>query len=320
MSINVHCNILTSGVVSFCPIAIKARLRWGSTTGLVPSMLFNTACQCFAAQSITWLVLPGFIHRMMRWKPHCFVIYARAKTSRMLRASVWLYLEYRFLRSLFFEVAKPVLVSYRFSEQYIAMWPPRQCRLIMAAYFRLDRSITITIRAYRSIFCIENQASEAVPQIPATTFLLVSKHHQEFLHDPLTKFYYKREQGSKKDQPNLDSSHVEKNGYSIRLESHFSHNNSTRIESQSMTRVRVVFAKSLSSWCTKQVRLHTKKWGLFALVMIKVGGNFLFCLSSRATLHFKDQGSPTTHSGRPETAFTEGSVGNNILTPYRGLM
>jgi len=105
----------------------------------------------------------------------------------MHRASVQLYFEYRFLRSLFFEVAKPVLVSFRFSEQYIAMWPPRQCRLIMAAYFRLDRSITIW--AYRSIFCIENQASEAVQQITAATFLLVSKHHQELLHDPLPKFY-----------------------------------------------------------------------------------------------------------------------------------
>jgi len=31
--------------------------------------------------------------------------------------------------------------------------------------------------------------------------------------------------------------------------------------------------------------------------LIKIGGNFLFCLSSRAKLHFKDQVSPTCTEG-----------------------
>ena len=35
--------------------------------------------------------------------------------------------------------------------------------------------------------------------------------------------------------------------------------------------------------------------------MIKIGANFLFCLSSCAMLHFKDQVSPTLRRGRPET-------------------
>jgi len=66
----------------------------------------------------------------------------------------------------------------------------------------------------------------------------------------------------------------------------------TRLESQSMTRIRVIFTISLSSWWTNPVRLHTKKWAFFASMMIKIGANFLFCLSSFAMLHFKDQVSP----------------------------
>jgi len=64
-------------------------------------------------------------------------------------------------------------------------------------------------------------------------------------------------------------------------------------ESQSMTRVRVILTKSLSPWWTNPVGLYTKKWAFSASMMIKIGVNFLFCLSSRATLHFKDQVSPT---------------------------
>jgi len=59
------------------------------------------------------------------------------------------------------------------------------------------------------------------------------------------------------------------------------------------TRVRVIFTKSLSSWWTSPVGLHTKKWGFFDSVMIKIGGKFLFWLSSCAMLHFKDQVSLT---------------------------
>ena len=80
-----------------------------------------------------------------------------------------------------------------------------------------------------------------------------------------------------------------------RLESRFSQNDSTRVtvnDSRLETRVRVIFTISLSSWWTNPVRLHTKKWAFYASVMIKIGANFLFCLSSCAMLHFKDQVSP----------------------------
>ena len=63
------------------------------------------------------------------------------------------------------------------------------------------------------------------------------------------------------------------------------------------TRVRVIFTKSLSSWWTNPRRLHTKKWAIFASVMITIGGNFLFCLFSRSMLHFQDQVSPTCIEG-----------------------
>jgi len=40
-----------------------------------------------------------------------------------------------------------------------------------------------------------------------------------------------------------------------------------------------------------------KEMSIFALVMIKIGENFLFCLSSCAVLHFKDQIFPTCKEG-----------------------
>ena len=65
-----------------------------------------------------------------------------------------------------------------------------------------------------------------------------------------------------------------------------------------MTRVRVIFTISLSSWWTNPARLHTKKWGFFASVMIKIGGNFLSWLSSCAMLQ---SSVPNLRRGRPET-------------------
>ena len=59
------------------------------------------------------------------------------------------------------------------------------------------------------------------------------------------------------------------------------------------TRVRVIFTISLSSWWTNPVRLHTQKWAFNTSVLIKFGRNFVFWLSGRAMLHFKDQVSPT---------------------------
>jgi len=55
------------------------------------------------------------------------------------------------------------------------------------------------------------------------------------------------------------------------------------------TRVRVIFAKSQSLWSTNPVYLHTKKWSFFGPVMIKVGSNFLFRLSSRVMPYPKGQ-------------------------------
>jgi len=54
--------------------------------------------------------------------------------------------------------------------------------------------------------------------------------------------------------------------------------------------------------------------------MIKMGGNFLFLLSGRAMLHFKDQVSPSCTEVDLRFAFFEGSAGHNILTFYRGLI
>jgi len=87
----------------------------------------------------------------------------------------------------------------------------------------------------------------------------------------------------------LDSSHVEKNGDSTGvifftdwLDS--SHNQWLK------TRVRVIFTKFLSLGWTNPIRLHTKKWAFCASVMMKIGKNFQFWLStSRTMLQFKDQ-------------------------------
>ena len=55
------------------------------------------------------------------------------------------------------------------------------------------------------------------------------------------------------------------------------------------TRVRAIFAKSQSLWSTNPVCLHTMKWSFFGPVMIKIGENFLFWLSSRVMLYPKGQ-------------------------------
>jgi len=49
----------------------------------------------------------------------------------------------------------------------------------------------------------------------------------------------------------------------------------------------------------KPISFAHKEMSIFASVIIKVGGNFLFCLSSRAMLHFQNQVSPTR--GKPES-------------------
>jgi len=75
----------------------------------------------------------------------------------------------------------------------------------------------------------------------------------------------------------LDSSHVFHRMARLTI-------NDSKLESESFLQ---------NSWWINPVHLHTKKQAFFTSVMIKIGGNFLFCLFSRAMLHFKDQISST---------------------------
>jgi len=90
----------------------------------------------------------------------------------------------------------------------------------------------------------------------------------------------------------LHSSHVEKNGNSTEL-TFFTESLDSSHSQWLETWVRVIFTKSLSSWWTNPVRLHTEKWAYFASVIIKIGANILFCLSRCSVLHFKNQVFPT---------------------------
>jgi len=63
-----------------------------------------------------------------------------------------------------------------------------------------------------------------------------------------------------------------------------------------------------------------KETSIFASVIIKIGANFPFWLSSRAMLHFQDQVSPTCAEVDPRLCFHWGSTGHNILKPYCGLI
>jgi len=103
----------------------------------------------------------------------------------------------------------------------------------------------------------------------------------------------------------LDSSHVEKDGDSTRV---------TLFTEWLENRVRIIFIKSLSFRWANPVRLHTKKWSFFASVMIKIGADFLFSMSSHAILHFKDQVSPTSTE---VDLFADRPAGHNVLTLYR---
>ena len=72
-----------------------------------------------------------------------------------------------------------------------------------------------------------------------------------------------------------------------------SQNDSTRVTVINRDSNQSHFYKISEFLIEKTVRLHTKKFAFFALVMIKIGGNFLFYLFSGAVLHFKDQVSST---------------------------
>jgi len=87
-----------------------------------------------------------------------------------------------------------------------------------------------------------------------------------------------------------DSTRITLKKMVTRLDSSHVFQRMTRLESQSMTtRVRVIFAKSQSLWLTNPVCLHTKKWSFFCPVVITIGANFLFWLSSRVMVYPKGQ-------------------------------
>ena len=60
-----------------------------------------------------------------------------------------------------------------------------------------------------------------------------------------------------------------------------------------------------------------KKWAFFASVMIKIGGNFLFCRLVVLWCILKIKCPQLAYW---DFAFTEGSAGHNTLTPYGGFM
>ena len=111
-----------------------------------------------------------------------------------------------------------------------------------------------------------------------------------------------------------------------RLESRSSQNGSTRVTVNDSRLESESFLHNLSFWRTNPSRLRTKKWASFASVMIKIGGNFPFCLSSRAMLHFKDQVSPTCmeedprpclHWGASRAQYIDNLSWFNVVFAYR---
>ena len=84
-----------------------------------------------------------------------------------------------------------------------------------------------------------------------------------------------------------DSTRVTLRKMVTRLESRFSQNDSIRVESMSMTQnsSQSHFYKISEFLMDKPSSFVHKEMSIFASVMIKIGGNFLFCLSSRAMLH-----------------------------------
>jgi len=87
----------------------------------------------------------------------------------------------------------------------------------------------------------------------------------------------------------LDSTRVTLRKMVTRLDSSHVFDRMTRLESQSITRVSVIFAKFQSLWSTNPVCLHTKKWSFFGPVMIKIGAKFLYWLWSRVIPYSKCQ-------------------------------
>jgi len=118
----------------------------------------------------------------------------------------------------------------------------------------------------------------------------------------------------------VDSSHVEKNGDSTRLESRFSQNDSNRLESQSMTRdssqshfdkISEFLMDKPSSLAHKEMRIFCfsddQDWGKFYVLTLVV----LCCI-------LRIKSSQLTYRETWDFGFTEGSAGHNMLIPYRG--
>jgi len=87
-----------------------------------------------------------------------------------------------------------------------------------------------------------------------------------------------------------DSTRVTLRKMVIRLESRFSQNESiwVTVNDSSQSNFYNIFEFLMD----KPSSFAHKKWAFFASMMIKIGANFLFCLSSFAMLQFKDQVSP----------------------------
>jgi len=86
-----------------------------------------------------------------------------------------------------------------------------------------------------------------------------------------------------------DSTQVTLGTMATGLESRFSQKDSTRVNINDSGRESESFLQNLwlSPWSTSPVCLHARKLSFFPSVMIKIGANFLFRLSSRVILYFK---------------------------------
>ena len=99
-----------------------------------------------------------------------------------------------------------------------------------------------------------------------------------------------------------DSTRVTLRKMVTRLKSSHVFHRMTRLESQSITRVRAIFTKSLSSWWTNPLRVHLKKWAFLLQWWSRLAQ--IFCFTCLVVLYYilwiKR---PNMHRGRPETLF-----------------
>ena len=119
-----------------------------------------------------------------------------------------------------------------------------------------------------------------------------------------------------------DSTRVTLRRMVTRLESSRVFHRMTRLDSQSMTRVRVIFTKSMSScswWTTQFVCTQRNKhfllqrWSRLAEIFSLACLVVLRCI---LRINFPQLAQMKTW----DFAFSKGSAGHNILSPYRGLM